>query len=213
MRSPTTASGVSSGTRQEKHSPFSLARTERMRVTCSNIRRRLKGADSSSSLPDSILAESSRSFRSVKSRSADPLAVCRQSWTVGSGRLRQGHVDHAQDGIHGRAELMAHVRQELALLAWLPASAARFACCSSALARCKVRDPLLDPPFQVVENRWYGIHRGPPGLDLKPCRFELSVSFPPPPRPFPASRPWHATRTCPANFTSHGLPRRHYSVW
>ena len=64
--------------------PFSLARTERTRVIWSNIRRRLKGADSSSSLPDSILAESSRSFRSAKSRSADPFAVCRQSWTVGS---------------------------------------------------------------------------------------------------------------------------------
>ena len=84
IRSPTTASGVPSGIRQEKHSPFSLARTARTRVIWSNIRRRLKGADSSSSLPDSILAESSRSFRSVKSRSADPLAVCRQSWTVGS---------------------------------------------------------------------------------------------------------------------------------
>ena len=81
----------------------------------SNIRRRLKGADSSSSLPDSILAESSRSFRSVKSRSADPLAVCRQSWTVGSSRLRQCHVDHAQNGVHRRAQLVAHVGQELAL--------------------------------------------------------------------------------------------------
>ena len=121
--SPTRPSGTSGGTRHEKQIPFSLARTVRTCAVWSKTRRRLNGADSNSSFPDSILAESNRSLSSAKSRSAESLAVCRQSWTVGVDWFRQRQVDHAEDGVHGRAELVADVGQEAAL-AWLAASAA-----------------------------------------------------------------------------------------
>ena len=110
----------------------------------SSIRRRLKGADSSSSLPDSILAESSRSFSSVKSRSADPLAVCRQSWTVGSiafGRATSIMPRMAFMGVRSSWLMLARNW----LLAALAASAAALACFStssaSALARAPARWP------------------------------------------------------------------------
>ena len=79
------------------------------------MRRRLNGAVFSSSLPDSILAESRRSLRRVSSRVGGTLGRFQAVLDERIGGLGQRHVDHPQDGIHRRAQFVADIGQELAL--------------------------------------------------------------------------------------------------
>ena len=113
--SPTRASGTSGGMRQEKADPFSLARTASTCVVWSKIRRRLNGADSNSSFPASIFAESKQIVQQGQQQVGRSPGGFQEVLAVGSACFRQRQIDHAQDGVHGRAQLMADVGQELAL--------------------------------------------------------------------------------------------------
>ena len=111
--SPTRASGVPAAW-QEKASRFSPARTERTRAVWSNP-------------PQAEGGRFQLQFAGLDLRRVQQVVQQRQEQVGRSlgglqavldgrvGGLGQGHVDHAQDGVHGRAQLVAHAGQELAL--------------------------------------------------------------------------------------------------
>ena len=66
-------------------------------------------------LPASIFEKSRTSLITVSSASADSFAVSRYSRCSESSEVSQRQIQHAQDPVHRRANLMTHVRQELAL--------------------------------------------------------------------------------------------------
>ena len=113
--SPTRASGTSGCTWQTSSSPFLWARTARVRRVSPSAARKEKSAGSSSSLPASILEKSSRSLMMPSRLSAADLTVSRHCrWSSVSGGV-EGQLGHAEDGVHGRADLVADVGQELVL--------------------------------------------------------------------------------------------------
>ena len=92
----------------------------------SKTRRRLNGADSSSSFPASIFAESKRSLSRANNRSAESLAVFRKSVAAGStcfGNAKSTMPRMAFMGVRNSWLMFARNR----LLASLAASAAALA--------------------------------------------------------------------------------------
>ena len=113
--SPTSASGTSGCTWQTSSSPLLWARTARARSVSPTAARREKSAGSSSSLPASILAEVEQVVdddEQVVGRRLDRFETL--PLVFGQRRV-QGQFGHAEDGVHGRANLVADVGQELVL--------------------------------------------------------------------------------------------------
>ena len=96
---------------------LSRAHGQRLRRRRRARRASENGIDSSSSLRDSIFEKSRMSLRIVSSDSADCLTVSRQSRCSASSSVSSASVGHADDAVHRRADLVAHVRQELGLRA------------------------------------------------------------------------------------------------
>src|SRR5947209_3296762 len=113
--SPTRASGTSGWTLQASSSPFLWARVARARRVSPTAARREKSAGSNSSLPASILEKSSRSLIKPSRLSAADLTVFRHwRWSSLRGGV-EGQLGHAEDGVHGGADLVADVGQKLVL--------------------------------------------------------------------------------------------------
>ena len=96
--------------------PSACARNARVFNACSSTVVQLNSTDSSSSLPASILEKSRMSLMTVSRRVGRRLRRFRgtRAAPVSAGRV-QGQFRHAHDSIHGRANFVAHVGQELAL--------------------------------------------------------------------------------------------------
>jgi len=80
-----------------------------------------KATASSSSLRDSIFEKSRMSLRIDSSRVGDVRTVARPSRWSGVSSLSRDELGHTDDPVHRRADLVAHVREKLALgRGWLP---------------------------------------------------------------------------------------------
>ena len=79
------------------------------------LSRRSKSIGSSSSLPASILEKSRMSLITVSSASADVLTMLQVLALLGGEVGVERQLGHAEDAVHRRADLVAHVGQELAL--------------------------------------------------------------------------------------------------
>ena len=113
--SPTSASGTSGATRQASSSPLEWARRARVCRVSSSASRREKGIGSRLSLPASILEKSRMSLMTVRSESAELLTRPRYSRCRGVKLGVEGQLGHADDAVHRRADLVAHVGEKLAL--------------------------------------------------------------------------------------------------
>ena len=85
------------------------------RMASPRLSRRSKATGSRSSLPASILEKSRMSLMTVSSDSADALTMLQVLALLGGQVGVQGQLGHAEDAVHRRADLVAHVGQELAL--------------------------------------------------------------------------------------------------
>ena len=113
--SPRRAAGTSASTSAVSSSPLLWAcRASRSQVS-STVRRRSKSSVSSSSLPASILEKSRMSLMIVSSASALFSHGARVLALLGVQVGVEQECGHADDAVHRRADLVAHVGEELAL--------------------------------------------------------------------------------------------------
>jgi hypothetical protein len=113
--SPTRLSGTSGATCDVSSRSFSAARCCRVRTARATQSRRLKSMCSKSSLPASIFEKSRMSLMMPRRALAELFTRVRYSRCSSSSSVVQGQVGHAQDGVHGGADLVTHVGEEVAL--------------------------------------------------------------------------------------------------